>query len=194
LVVPIMTLPIFDWNKDLPIINTAQLAFSEKLFLYLTALKYIDANLKNIKDVLSEICTEADKNLKMKSDKIWVDLELNNLAKTLDGLQQNWKAVIEQIDYWHNNIHWLQSRFPKAQYNDIIGLCKIANKNEYAEEQEYSLNAGRYVGVEIEDDNTSAEDFKLKIIAKNLELEKLVGISNDIELQIKNNIKSLFYD
>ena len=63
-------------------------------------------------------------------------------------------------------MHWLQKRFPEAQYQDVIGLCKMADRSEYAEEQDYSLNAGRYVGVEIQDDNITEEEFKQKIKSK----------------------------
>jgi len=45
----------------------------------------------------------------------------------------------------------LQERFPKAEYEDVIGLCRLASPAD-VKEQEYSLNPGRYVGVVIEED------------------------------------------
>ena len=78
--------------------NKQLLAFGETLTEYVAALKELDTNLKTNKDAISELWTVADKVLKQKSDKSWTDLELNNLAKTLDELQQAWKSDIEQ-DY-----------------------------------------------------------------------------------------------
>lgn len=172
--------------------NVDQLAYSEKLSAFVNALKEQDIILKANKDALSEVWAIADKLLKLKADKSWFDLELNNLAKTLDELHQNWKAAADQVAYWHTNMHWLQSRFPDALYTDVVGLCKVAEKTEYAEEQDYSLNAGRYVGVELLEDDTSAEEFKIKILGKNLEFEQLQKSSSALEIQIKENIKSLF--
>ena len=155
-----VTLPKLDWKKEMPATNKAQLAFAEKLTDYVTELKQAEAQLKSNKDSLSELWAEADRLLKLKNDKTWAELELNNLAKTLDELLENAKAAIEQVNYWHTNIQWLQSRFPEGKYTDVVGLCKVASKKEYAEEQDYSLNAGRYVGVDVEADLISQGDFK----------------------------------
>jgi type I restriction enzyme M protein len=158
-----VALPSFGWKLDLPAGNTGQLEFTKILAAYDNALKEVDANLKTQKDRFAEIWTEADKLLKMKSDKSWAELGLNNLVKALDEMQQTWKGTIDQVDYWHSNMHWLQSRFPEAKYTDVVGLCKLADKKEYADEQDYSLNAGRYVGVEIDEDNLNKEDYYSKL-------------------------------
>lgn len=191
----LVKLPIFEAGFPVSInaqTNIEQLVFAEKLASFINALKEVDVVLKTNKDVVSGIWTEADKLLKLKTNKIWAELELNNLAKVLDELIQNWKATIDKVNYWYANMHWLQSRFPDAKYIDVIGLCKVANRNEYVVEQEYSLNAGRYVGVEIDDDNTSVEDFKIRIMAKFNELEELEKNALNFEKRIKENINSLF--
>lgn len=157
-----LALPKLDWKKDLPATNKEQHAFADKLSTYVKNLKALESNLKGEKDKLVDLWTEADKLLKLKTDKTWADLKLNNFAKALDELQENWKASVAQVNYWYTNMHWLQSRFPEGKYNDVVGLCKVADKKEYAEEQDYSLNAGRYVGVEIEADLISEEEFKTK--------------------------------
>ena len=59
---------------------------------------------------------------------------------------------------FYQHIHWLQERFPKAEYEDVTGLCKLASPAE-VKEQEYSLNPGRYVGVVIEEDGKTEEEF-----------------------------------
>ena len=158
---------------------------------FLNEISGLDKSLKAAKDEVAAHWVEADKQVKIKADKTWAELELNNLAKTLDELQQNWKTAIDQVTWWHSNIHWLQSRFPDATYTNVIGLCKLADKTEYADEQDYSLNAGRYVGVEIEGDTCNEIDFKVKMKSKFCEFEKLTESATGLEAQISENIKSL---
>jgi type I restriction enzyme M protein len=183
-----LTLPTFESNAAIST-NPDQLAYSEKLSTFVNALKEQDIILKANKDAISELWAEADKLLKLKADKTWADLELNNLAKALDELQQNWKAASEQVAYWHTNMQWLQSKFPEAKYADVTGLCKAADKTEYAEEQNYSLNAGRYVGVEIEEDYLSKEEFESKLIEKRNKYLKLTQEASEIDNAIFKSLK-----
>ena len=44
-------------------------------------------------------------------------------------------------------LEWLTSRFPDGEYADVLGLCKVVNRAEIAD-NDYSLTPGRYVGVE----------------------------------------------
>ena len=71
-------------------------------------------------------------------------------------------------------IHWLQERFPKAEYEDVTGLCKLASPVD-VKEQDYSLNPGRYVGVVIEEDGKTEEEFVSELLAMNEELVSLTG-------------------
>ncbi len=198
LVVPELEFPVLHWTtilKDFDDITEATnedlLRFETKLADDIESLKEQDTNLKIAKDAICEIWAEADKILKLKADKTWAELELNNLSKTLDELYQNWKTAIDNVTYWHTNITWLQSRFPDAKYADVVGLCKVADKQEYAGEQDYSLNAGRYVGVEIDEDISSSDDIKLKIKSLHLRLEELDKKSSILEKLIRDNINSL---
>lgn len=95
--------------------------------------------------------------------------------------------------YWQTQIDWLAERFPKGKYRDVIGLCKAAKLDgeDGIIDQDYSLNAGRYVGVVIEDDGMTAEEFKAEMLSLNSELEKLNGEARDIEALIANNLKEL---
>ena len=49
---------------------------------------------------------------------------------------------------------WLLERWPEGKYQDVVGLCKVAKLDgeDGIVDNDYSLNAGRYVGVVIEDD------------------------------------------
>jgi type I restriction enzyme M protein len=191
LVMPEFSLPKLDWKKDIPTTNKEQLAYAEKLTSYVNELKELEVNLTTNKDALNEIWAEADKLLKLKNDKSWAELELTNLAKVLDELQQNWNASVAEVNYWYTNIHWLQSRFPDAKYIDVIGLCKLAEKNEYIEEQDYCLNAGRYVGVNLEYDDLTVEEFKLRLTTKLNDLKNLTRSSVKLESTIFQQLEDL---
>lgn len=170
--------------------NEKQLAYANTLSQYTAKLKEIDANLKASKDILLEVLALADKQIKVKNDKDWVALGLNN-AKQIEELQQNWKSNLEEVNYYQSNIDWLQSRFPDAKYTDIVGLCKVADRTEYAEEQDYSMNAGRYVGIDVEIDLTSEETFKAKVLTQHLIYQKLSKSSLLIEKEIEESFKRL---
>ena len=118
----------------------------------------------------------ADKELKEKNDKNWKDItnlkELRTaLAELHDRLSPSYLRESDYLEksfvYFLKNIEWLQERFPDAKYEDVTGLCKLASLEEI-KEQDYSLNPGRYVGVVIEEDGMTEEEFINKL--KNLNL------------------------
>ena len=119
--------------------------------------------------------------------------------------------------YWQSQIDWLTERFPEGKYRDVIGLCKAAklgisyeldeagnpklDKNgepirkieeDSIADQDYSLNAGRYVGVVIEDDGMTPEQFRETMLGLNAEYEALNAEAKKLEGQIAENIKALF--
>ena len=67
----------------------------------------------------------------------------------------------------------------------------MADKTDYVDEQDYSLNAGRYVGVEIEDDNITEEEFELKISSKLNSFKRLNKESHILENSILNNFNKI---
>lgn len=93
----------------------------------------------------------------------------------------------EQID-------WLMERFPEGKYQDVIGLCKVAKLEgeDGIKDQDYSLNAGRYVGVVIEDDGVTADEFKAEMQRLHREFETLSAQAKDLEKEIGDNLKSLW--
>lgn len=96
--------------------------------------------------------------------------------------------------YWQTQIDWLNERFPKGKYQDVIGLCKVAKLDgeDGIIDQDYSLNAGRYVGVVIEDDGLTAEEFKAEMLSLNNEFVKLNDEAHSLECVIAENLKELF--
>jgi len=78
--------------------------------------------------------------------------------------------------------------FPNGEYKDIPGLCKVATVEEI-EEQGWSLNPGRYVGVaEREEDDV---DFQVRLNQLYEELEMLNAEASDLENEINKNIQSI---
>ena len=96
--------------------------------------------------------------------------------------------------YWQAQIDWLSERFPEGKYQDVIGLCKAAKLDgeDGIIDQDYSLNAGRYVGVVIEDDGMTAEEFKAEMLSLNNEFVKLNDEAHSLECVIAENLKELF--
>lgn len=121
-------------------------------------------------------------------------LKLTVKLKELDSKLTNLEELIKDINYWNNNIVWLEEKFPDGKYQDIEGLCKIADKDEYIEEHDYSLNAGRYVGVALEEENISPDEYKEKLLDLTTEFELLNNNAKEIEEKISKNIKELFND
>jgi len=78
-----------------------------------------------------------------------------------------------------NTENGLKPRFPKAKYEDVTGLCKLAAPDE-VKEQDYSLNPGRYVGVVIEEDGKTEEEFVGEIMSLNDELNSLHKKANQV--------------
>ncbi len=97
-------------------------------------------------------------------------------------------------DYWQAQIDWLTERFPDGVYQDVIGLCKVAKMDgeDGIIDQDYSLNAGRYVGMVIEDDGMTEEEYKETMLGLNDELQKLNAEAKELEDSISKNIKGLF--
>lgn len=95
--------------------------------------------------------------------------------------------------YWQAQIDWLTERFPEGKYQDVIGLCKAAKLDgeDGIIDQDYSLNAGRYVGVVIEDDGMTAEEFKAEMLSLNAEFEKFNEEAHFLEEQISENLMGL---
>lgn len=99
-------------------------------------------------------------------------------------------------DYWQSQIDWLLDRFPDGKYRDVIGLCKVATLNEEdgIVDQDYSLNPGRYVGVVLEDDDTTVEEFKEEMQAINDEFCRMNDEAKQLESIITGNLRKFFED
>lgn len=102
-------------------------------------------------------------------------------------------AEVKNAEIFYQHIHWLQERFPKAEYEDVTGLCKLAGQADL-QEQDYSLNAGRYVGVVIEEDGKTEEEFIDGLLAMNDKLTRLNSAARGLESVVDHNVRQLTGD
>jgi len=127
---------------------------------------------------------------KIKKTKPTDDKELKRWEKQLEEAEKQWKALVEKHNYYLGHINWLNERFPNGVYEDVTGLCKAATLKEI-EEQDYSLNPGRYVGVVIEEDGLTEEEFLAEMKERHAALNELNSKARELEELITHNIKDI---
>ena len=110
--------------------------------------------------------------------------------KTIEEAEQATKKLLERKIYFLDNILWLQERFPNGVYEDVTGLCKVASLADI-EEQDWSLNPGRYVGVVIEEDGLTETEFKTEMTDRHQRLENLNTKADQLKNTIQENLKML---
>ena len=112
----------------------------------------------------------------------------NGDSQAFQDLIAEYKANGQQ-----EQIDWLMERFPEGKYQDVIGLCKVAKLEgeDGIKDQDYSLNAGRYVGVVIEDDGMTAEEFASTMQELHTDFTQLNVEALRLQEIIENNLKGL---
>ena len=143
-----------------------------------------------LKNDLETILTFLDKKLKVGKDKVYKKVKGefdDHILQSISLLDNTHQAFKDGLD----NIQWLQKCFPKGEYQDVVGLCKIADIQEVIDEQDYSLNASRYVGIEIEGEDISREEYRNRIVNFKQKLEGLNKEDSSLSSQIENNLTQL---
>ncbi len=166
---------------------------------------FFDKNTSNKKDEIlfidaRSIFTQIDRAHRKFSDEQIKNLSL--ITKLYDGSNSEYYELLEYYNnkiakvssdekkYWEDQIKWVKDNFPDGKYNDVIGLCKVVKLDEVdgVIDQNYSLNPGRYVGIAIEDDGTTIEEFKNNINDLNNEFIECCKLSQNLEKEILNNV------
>ena len=118
-----------------------------------------------------------------------IDRKTKALKSALEALHKE----VKNAEIFYQHIHWLQERFPKAEYEDVTGLCKLASRAD-VKEQDYSLNPGRYVGVVIEEDGKTEEEFITYVLTIRDQLTALADSHATLETVLFKNLKELVGD
>ncbi|WGO97060.1 N-6 DNA methylase [Saccharophagus degradans] len=159
--------------------HTLRQAFDPFFKALHVGLKQLDKIVRKHEKANAEVAKKAGK-------RTTTDRNTKQLKTALELLHKEVKSA--ESNYQH--IHWLQERFPKAEYEDVTGLCKLASQEE-VKEQDYSLNPGRYVGVVIEEDGKTEEQFVTDIMSCHDELVYLANQALQIDQVISDNLDTL---
>lgn len=106
-----------------------------------------------------------------------------------------WQLVDEyKSEGKQEEVDWLLERWPEGKYRDVIGLCKVAKitGEDGIEDNDWSLNAGRYVGVVIEDDGMTECEFRDEMLSLKADFSKLSAEAGDLQKEIEKNMVELF--
>jgi type I restriction enzyme M protein len=163
--------------------NTAQHKLHAASAPFFTALH---ASLKALDKTLRQLEKQQADAAQAQGKRGSTDRTTKALKTALEALH----TEVKESESWFAHIAWLQARFPKAQYEDVTGLCKLATRQEVAE-QDWSLNPGRYVGVVIEEDGKTEEEFITGLLDMNAELTRLNAEARVLEDVIAGNVALL---
>lgn len=140
-----------------------------------------------------EAVTFADKTLRPQKDKTFNKADIRGALRRAAEARDDALFVLERVAYFEAQAAWLDTNFPGGAWRDVEGLCKIASRAEIAE-QGYSLNPGRYVGVGMEDDGMSAEEFRAFMQTNADELVRLHDEADELQRQIAEDVGALFQE
>ena len=162
------------------LVDYALQAQSTKLAQLLTQTEDLQALQQNIADFAKEVQEEAKKAVdeakrnEKKSTRAYYDSELAFIAE-----------IASVVEAWQ----WLVEKFgTEGAYQDVAGLCKIAEKSEIAEKN-YSLTPGAYVGVApVADDGV---DFAERMKEIHGELVRLQKESNALMERIAQDLEAM---
>jgi len=195
------TVTFEDYNKKLKpenieATNTTQKELLKQTEIFLQDYSNLKKELEKTYREYEKLYKLAEDNLNTKEDKTWKELnkpkeirQLLDLLNEYSNAHKNNNYIEEETCpvYFIKMAEWLQQRFPKVEYEDVTGLCKLATIVDI-EEQDYSLNPGRYVGVVIEEDGLTEEEFQEMISNYHLQLGEL----NRKNLKFENIISKSF--
>ena len=121
---------------------------------------------------------------------------LGIISRLYEGDSDSFWALVEEYKAAgkQDQVDWLLERWPGGKYQDVIGLCKVAKLDgeDGVRDQGYSLNAGRYVGVVIEDDGMTEQEFADTMRGLHSEFSQLNAEAQKLQAEIDKNMKELF--
>lgn len=170
-------------SADIPAQNRAQHKLREAFDPFFLALH---EGLKHLDQIIRQHEKAQAEAARAEGKRGSTDRKTKALKTALEALHHE----VREAESYYQHIHWLQERFPKAEYEDVTGLCKLAIPAEVAE-QDWSLNPGRYVGVVIEEDGKTEEEFLEEMRSLHDEVTSLNRTSDTLRKVIDSNLNLL---
>ena len=163
--------------------NKAQQQLRESFDPFFTALH---DGLKQLDKTVRQHEKQQTEQAQKEGKRVASDRKTKALKSAFEALHKE----VKNAEIFYQHIRWLQERFPKAEYEDVTGLCKLADRKE-VQDEEYSLNPSRYVGVVIEEDGKTEEEFIGEILNLDNEIDSLATEARELERTISENVKVL---
>lgn len=156
---------------------------------------FFDKQIKNRDEILfidaRNIFTQVDRSHRKFSEEQIKNLGI--ITRLYEGDSDAFWALVEEYKHagQQEQIDWLLERWPEGKYQDVISLCKVAKLEgeDGIIDQDYSLNPGRYVGVVIEDDGMTEEQY----LSMMRDLKKEFNDLSVKTKEITDNINSYLY-
>lgn len=123
-----------------------------------------------------------------KAVKSTIDTLKPRSKKPLESESEAFIAAVQEIQTVIREYEWLTEKFGEGRYQDVLGLCKLADRAEIAEKG-YSLTPGAYVGVAAAEDD--GVDFAARMAEIHSELLSLQAESNELMETISRNMKEM---
>lgn len=166
--------------------NTAQHLLRAKFTPFFTGLH---AAVKALDKAIREMDKRKAEAAKADGKRATANRQTKGVKAAVQALHDELKAA----ELYYQHVSWLQERFPKAAYEDVTGLCKLASREEIAE-QDWSLNPGRYVGVVIEEDGKTEVEFAAQMLEAKDQLAELSEEANALNTIVTANLAKLLGD
>lgn len=145
----------------------------------------------NSKQTFEKSKSDIETQLKQKRDEAKIAVE-NADRKEKKSVQARFDeeiAILEETLAIAKEAVWLYEKFGEGEYRDVLGLCKIENREVVLNEKGASLTPGAYVGVApVEDDGVNFEERMAEIHQELLELQ---AESNNLMKTISKNMKEM---
>jgi len=169
--------------------NEQQKTCAEQFAAFIPQLKMLQKHINEVHKLTLRSVKLAEKKLEARKTEGWNSRIVRQYRDRLDTAQDKAVQAIKAMLYLHQQVHWLQSRFPDAVLVDVPGLCKVVTREEIAK-NDSRLTPGRYVGVGAADIQDEA-DFEERLKEIHLELAELNEAAIELAGAIAKNFEEL---
>jgi type I restriction enzyme M protein len=169
-----------DWQKPCKATLDAQTKRLKELDELATACRDLVKDVDLVFKLTARLIDAAEKDNGARDHDSWDGRAIGKLEKELDEKRRELVEQLKQTAYFERQAHWLLSRFPKAEFCAVPGLCRAVSRSDI-EKADWSLTPGRYVGVapqEVDEDfdfEQTLRDIHVELADLNREAAALAG-------------------